>query len=93
VAGADDVVDGGDEIEIFGPVESFKTLADALHQAHIQPEEAGLRMIPKQEVDLSVEDTLSVLKMIDAIEELDDVQDVYHNVRVTDEALAALEAA
>jgi YebC/PmpR family DNA-binding regulatory protein len=93
VAGADDVVDGGDMIEIYGPVESFKTLADALHQAHVQPEEAGLRMIPKQEIELSTEDTLSVLKMIESIEELDDVQDVYHNVRVSDEALAALEAA
>ncbi len=92
VAGADDVVDGGDEVEIFGPVESFKIIADSLHQAHVQPSEAGLRMIPKQEIDLDVEDTLSVLKMIDVIEELDDVQDVYHNVRVSDEALAALEA-
>jgi YebC/PmpR family DNA-binding regulatory protein len=93
VAGADDVVDGGDVIEIYGPVESFKTLADALHQAHVQPEEAGLRMIPKQEIELDTDDTLSVLKMIETIEELDDVQDVYHNVKVSDEALAALEAA
>jgi len=93
VAGADDVVDGGDTVEIFGPVESFKTLADSLHQAHVQPEEAGLRMIPRQEIELSTDDTLSVLKMIETIEDLDDVQDVYHNVRVSDEALAALEAA
>jgi YebC/PmpR family DNA-binding regulatory protein len=93
VAGADDVVDGGDMIEIFGPVESFKTLADSLHQVNVQPEEAGLRMIPKQEIELDTNDTLSVLKMIESIEELDDVQDVYHNVKVSDEALAALEAA
>ena len=93
VAGADDVVDGGDVIEIYGPVESFKTLADALHQTHVQPEEAGLRMIPKQEIELDTEATLSVLRMIETIEDLDDVQDVYHNVKVSDEALAALEAA
>jgi YebC/PmpR family DNA-binding regulatory protein len=93
VAGADDVVDGGEIIEIFGPVESFKTLAVALHQAHVQPEEAGLRMIPKQEIELDTDHTLSVLKMIESIEELDDVQDVFHNVRVSDEALAALEEA
>jgi YebC/PmpR family DNA-binding regulatory protein len=93
VAGADDVVDGGDVIEMFGPVEAFKTLADALHQVGVQPEEAGLRMIPKQEIELDTEDTLSVLKMIETIEDLDDVQDVYHNVRVSDEALAALETA
>jgi YebC/PmpR family DNA-binding regulatory protein len=92
-AGADDVVDGGDTIEIYAPVESFKTIADALHRVKVQPEEAGLRMIPKQEVDLDVDDTLSVLKMIDTIEELDDVQEVFHNVKVSEEALAALEAA
>ncbi len=91
-AGADDVVDGGDTIEIYAPVESFKTIADALHHAKVQPEEAGLRMIAKQEVEMDVEDTLSVLKMIDSIEELDDVQEVFHNVKVSEEALAALEA-
>jgi transcriptional/translational regulatory protein YebC/TACO1 len=93
VAGADDVIDGGDEVEIYAPVESFKTLADALHQIHVQPEEAGLRMIPKQEIELDTEATLSVLRMIETIEDLDDVQDVYHNVKVSDEALVALEAA
>lgn len=93
VAGADDVVDGGEEIEIFGPVESFKTIADALHQVNVQPAEAGLRMIPKQELELGVEETLQVLKVVEGIEDLDDVQDVYHNVKVSDEAIAALEAA
>jgi len=93
VAGADDVIDGGDTVEILGPVETFKTIADALHQSHVQPDEAGLRMIAKQELELDTEATLSVLKMIESIEELDDVQDVFHNVKVSDDAIAALEAA
>lgn len=93
VAGADDVVDGGDEVEIYGPVDAFKTIADALHQVHVQPEEAGLRLVAKQEIELGVDDTLSVMKVIEHLEELDDVQDVYHNVKMTDEALAALESA
>lgn len=93
VAGADDVVDGGDTIEFFAPVESFKTIADALGLVHVQPEEAGLRMIAKQELELGVDDTLQVMKVIESIEEHDDVQDVFHNVKVSDEALAALEAA
>jgi transcriptional/translational regulatory protein YebC/TACO1 len=50
-------------------------------------------MIAKQEIELDVESTLKFLRMIEAIEELDDVQDVFHNVNVSDEALAALEAA
>ena len=50
-------------------------------------------MIAKQELELDVEGTLSVMKMIEAIEELDDVQDVFHNVKFSEEALAALESA
>ena len=92
-AGADDVIDGGDTIEIYSPVESFKTIADALHQAKVQPDESGLRMVAKQEVELDVEATLKFMKMVETIEELDDVQDVFHNVKISDEALAALEAA
>lgn len=92
-AGADDVVDGGDAVEIYGPVDSFKTIADALHKAKVSPEESGLRMVPKQEIELDVNDTLQVMRLIETIEELDDVQDVFHNVKVSDEALAALEAA
>ena len=92
-AGADDVIDGGESIEIYGPVESFKTIADALHAAKVHPDEAGLRMVAKQEVELNVESTLKFMKMVEAIEELDDVQDVFHNVKISDEALAALEAA
>ena len=92
-AGADDVVDSGDTIEIYGPVDTFKTIADALHQAHVTPDESGLRMIAKQEVELDVESTLKFMKMVEGIEELDDVQDVFHNVKISDEALAALEAA
>ena len=92
-AGADDVIDGGDTIEIYAPVESFKTIADALHQAKVQPDESGLRMVAKQEVELDVEATLKFMKMVETIEELDDVQDVFHNVKISDEALAALEVA
>ena len=91
-AGADDVVDGEDTVEIYAPVEQFKTIADALHKAKVHTQEAGLRMVPKQEVELDVEATLKFMKMVEAIEELDDVQDVFHNVTVSDEALAALEA-
>ncbi len=93
VAGADDVIDGGESIELIAPVELFKTIADALHQAHVAPDEAGLRMIPKQELELDTETTLQVMKTVEAIEELDDVQDVYHNVKLSEEALAAMEAA
>jgi YebC/PmpR family DNA-binding regulatory protein len=91
-AGADDVTEDGDMIEIIGPVESFKTLNDTLRAAKVYPEESGLRMIAKQELELGLDQTLQVYRTIEAIEELDDVQSVFHNLRLSEEAMAALEA-
>ncbi|MEN6300813.1 MAG: YebC/PmpR family DNA-binding transcriptional regulator [Anaerolineaceae bacterium] len=92
-AGADDVVVDDDTIEIFAPVESFKAISDKLKEAKIQPEEAELRMFPNNEMELPVEDALQVLKVVDALEELDDVQDVYSTLKLTDEVLTQLEMA
>jgi len=92
-ADANDVIEENGTIEITAPVESFKKVADALHRAKVQPDEAGLRMIPKQELELEVEQTLQVMRALEAIEEMDDVQNVFSNLKVSDQALAALEAA
>ena len=91
-AGADDVIDAGESIEIIGPVDVFKTVGDALHAKNVLPDEAGLRLIAKQELDLPVDATLSVIRLVENLEELDDVQEVFHNIRLSEEALAALEA-
>ncbi len=91
-AGADDVDMDGESIEIVAPVEAFKTLSDRLRAASIQPEEAGLRMLPNQESELGVDATLQVMRCIEALEELDDVQNVFSNLRISEEAMAALEA-
>lgn len=93
VAGADDVIDAGEEIEIIGPADTFKTISDALHQVGVSPDESGLRLIAKQELELDTDDTLSVLRLVEAIEDLDDVQNVYHNVKISEDVVAALEAA
>lgn len=92
-AGADDVSVDKDTIEIFAPVETFKAISDKLKAAKIMPEEAELRMLPTNEMELSLEDSLQVLKVVDALEELDDVQDVYSNLKLTDELVAQLEVA
>ncbi len=93
VAGADDVLDAGESVEIVGPVDAFKTISDALHQVGVTPDESGLRLIAKQELELDTDATLSVLRLVDVIEELDDVQNVFHNVKLSEDALTALEAA
>jgi YebC/PmpR family DNA-binding regulatory protein len=92
-AGANDVVEEDGQIEITAPVETFKEIATLLHKAKVQPEEAGLRMIPRQEMELSPDDTVQVLKALETIEDLDDVQNVYSNLKVSDEAITALESA
>ncbi len=92
-AGANDVNEDNGTIEIIGPVDTFKDIADRLHAANVQPEEAGLRMIPKQELELNVDQTVHVMKALEGIEELDDVQNVFSNLKVSEEAIAALEAA
>ena len=92
-AGANDVLEDNGTIEIIAPVEHFKEITTRLHATKIQPEEAGLRMVPKQELELSPENTVQVMKALESLEELDDVHNVYSNLKVSDEALAALEAA
>ena len=77
---------------MIAPVESFKSLSDRFRAANILPEEAGLRSIPNQEMELSVEDTVQVLRALESLEELDDVQNVYSNLKITEEAMAALDS-
>jgi len=91
-AGADDVTEDEGMIEITGPVESFKAIADHLHAANVTPEDAGLRMVPKQEMELDTSDTLQVMKVLEILEEMDDVQNVYSNLKLSEDALAALAA-
>ncbi|MCE5206723.1 MAG: YebC/PmpR family DNA-binding transcriptional regulator [Chloroflexi bacterium] len=90
--GADDVTEEDGYFEIIAPVESFKLLSDRLRAANIQAEEAGLRMIPNQEMELPGEATVKAMRAIEALEELDDVQNVFSNLKISDEAIALLEA-
>ncbi|MBP1692127.1 MAG: hypothetical protein H6Q37_10 [Chloroflexi bacterium] len=92
-AGADDVIFDDDTVEILGPVEAFKEISDQLKSAKIHPEEAELRYSPNNEVELSTEQSIQVLKGIEALEELDDVQSVYSTLALSDEVLAQLEEA
>lgn len=90
-AGADDVTEEDGTIEIVGPIETFKAIHDSLAAAHLKVEEAGLRFVPQNEIELDLEHTISTMKTIMAIEELDDVQNIYSNLKITDEAIAAME--
>ncbi len=92
-AGADDVVFEENWVEIIGPVEAFKDINEALKALKVAPEDAELRMKPVTETELSDSDTVQVLRMIETLEDLDDVQNVYSNLAISESALAQLEAA
>ena len=91
--GADDVTFDEGIVEIVGEIDNFKAINDELEAAHIETDEAGLRMFPKNEIDLNPSDTAQVLRVVEALDELEDVQNVYSNLRITDEALQELETA
>ena len=90
--GANDIKQENDYIEIFAPVETYKELSDRLNSANLEPDESDLKMVPKQEVSLGVNETLQVMRVIESIEELDDVESVYSNLSISEEALQALES-
>ncbi len=92
-AGADDVIFDGGFVEIIGPIESFKAISDQLKKAGIKPDDAELKYSAINEVSLPLDDTLSVMRTIEFLEELDDVQTVFSSLAISDEVLAQLEEA
>jgi YebC/PmpR family DNA-binding regulatory protein len=90
-AGADDIKQDDELIEIFGKPNSFKNIADHLTKANIKPEDSGIRFLPKQEITLDTEKTLKLMRIIETLEELDDLQNIYSNLDITEEAIQAME--
>ncbi|MFN2107643.1 MAG: YebC/PmpR family DNA-binding transcriptional regulator [Candidatus Promineifilaceae bacterium] len=91
-AGAEDI-DFGEITEIFVEIEDFQNVQLALEDAGIETEEANVIYDPNTPIELSQSDALQVMNLIEKIEDLDDVQNVYSNLDVTDEAIAAMEGA
>jgi transcriptional/translational regulatory protein YebC/TACO1 len=91
-AGAEDV-SFDEDIEIVGPVEQFKVINDQLEEAGIKAEEAQLQWIADSLIPLSKEETLQSMRVIEKIEDLDDVRAVYSNLEVSEAALEMLETA
>lgn len=92
-AGADDVQFNDGVAEIYCDVEAFHAVRLALVDAGINPDEASLIYEPNSPLALSASGALQVMSLVEKIEDLDDVQDVYSTLEITEEALAAMEAA
>jgi YebC/PmpR family DNA-binding regulatory protein len=87
-AGADDIQTSDEVVEIYTSVDSFRTVRDALTANGYTLASAEVSMIPTTQTSLNKEETEKVLEIIDALEEMDDVQDVYHNLEVSEEVAA-----
>ena len=86
-AGADDIGREDDVWEITAAPADFITLKEAIEAAGIEPDSAQVTMIPDTMVTCDVEGGRKVLRMIDAIEESDDVQKVYTNADIPEGAM------
>ncbi len=87
-AGADDIQTSDEVVEIYTSVDSFRAVRDALAAKGYTLASAEVSMIPSTQTSLNKEETEKVLEIIDALEEMDDVQDVYHNLAVSEEIVA-----
>jgi YebC/PmpR family DNA-binding regulatory protein len=87
-AGAEDVRSSDETIEVITPPESTAAVRGALEQAGVEVESSDITQVPKTTIEPSEEDAKKVLRLIDALEELDDVQDVYANFDIPDDVLA-----
>jgi YebC/PmpR family DNA-binding regulatory protein len=90
-AGAEDFEVDGDRITITCAKEDFGSVSRKLSELGIEPEEARLKRIPNDTKKLDVESAKKVLKFIESLEDDDDIQNVYHNLEMTDELAAELE--
>ncbi|MFQ2148407.1 YebC/PmpR family DNA-binding transcriptional regulator [Aeromonas jandaei] len=90
-AGADDVVTEEDgTIEVYTTPNDFGTVLDGLEAAGFKAQSAEVTMIPSTEAELDAETAPKLMRLIDMLEDLDDVQEVYHNGSISDEVAATL---
>jgi YebC/PmpR family DNA-binding regulatory protein len=90
-AGADDVKIEEHLVEVFTRAEDLRRVKDALAEGEIKIDSAELSWIPKSTVQLDAQSTLKNMRLIDDLEELDDVQQVYSNLDIDDDVMTAYE--
>jgi YebC/PmpR family DNA-binding regulatory protein len=82
-AGADDVITGDDgSIEVLTPPTEFEAVRIALEKVGLKPEVAEVTMRAETPMELAGDDAARMQKLLDVIEDLDDVQEVYHNAEL-----------
>jgi YebC/PmpR family DNA-binding regulatory protein len=90
-ANATDVLLEDNIFTVYVPFESFGEMQRKLESMGIEAENASLQRIPKETTTLDIEAAKKVMKLIDALEEVGDVQQVYHNLELTEELVNQLD--
>ena len=90
-AGAQSIDDNGDFYVVTTEMEDFGRMNKKLEELNVEVENASLQRIPNDYKTLDKDSSLRFLKLIDELEDNDDVQNVYHNLEMTDEVVAAME--
>ena len=91
-AGADDVADDGDSSSVYSDAKDVVAVRTALQEAGIEYDSAEVQFVPSMKVEVDADGARRVLKVLDALEDCDDVQNVYSNVDIPDAVLSRIQA-
>jgi YebC/PmpR family DNA-binding regulatory protein len=89
-AGADDLRDDGSAWEVLTPPESFEPVRDALAAAGIKPTAAEVSLVPQNYIRLTGSEASQMVRLVEALEEHDDVQHVYSNFDIDEKEIQAV---
>lgn len=92
-AGADDVKVETDYVEVYTAPEDLEKVREALSEQKVEIESSELTMAPKTLIELDEKSGLQILKLLDKLEDIDDVQNVYTNADIPDSVVAEYESA
>ncbi|MCU7975587.1 YebC/PmpR family DNA-binding transcriptional regulator [Shewanella sp. SW36] len=90
-AGAEDIVSYDDgAVDVFTDPVDFYTVKEALDKAHFVADNAEIAMIASTKAELDLDTAEKFMRLIDTLEDHDDVQEVYHNAEISDDVMASL---
>jgi YebC/PmpR family DNA-binding regulatory protein len=90
-SGAQDIDDNGESYIVTTALEDFGRMNKKLEELKVEVENASLQRVPNDYKTTDTSTALKLLRIVDDIEDNDDVQSVYHNLEITDEVMAAME--
>jgi YebC/PmpR family DNA-binding regulatory protein len=91
-AGAEDVKVSDETYDVYAPVDTFEAVRTALEDAGLTIKEATMQFIPNQTLELAGSEAASALKLLDALDDYDDLQNLYTNLEIDDEEMSRLES-